>query len=247
MIGAGPGGQHRPRLRDPLRPRAGRPKQPTQTVEEVFPDTPAAAAACSPATGSRRRRQALREPDATKRDSNASASEVASHRCAGKQVDGCHAATPVTLTVRRDGEMREISVRPEYDAASGQALIGFGYGLEPAELGAGDAANRAVDLMWLVTSSTVTVFAKLFEEEQRKEVSGVVGVSAVANETIDVGAERVAAPARPGQPLARPDQPLSLPAARRRPHLLEPGREGARHGPFPSRSWSAPARSASCS
>jgi regulator of sigma E protease len=34
----------------------------------------------------------------------------------------------------------------------------------------------------------VTVFANIFDSEQRKEVSGVVGVSDVANQTIDVGA-----------------------------------------------------------
>ena len=40
---------------------------------------------------------------------------VASHECAGKQVDGCIAATPVTLRIERDGELKTISVRPEYD------------------------------------------------------------------------------------------------------------------------------------
>src|SRR5207344_177639 len=38
---------------------------------------------------------------------------VASHECAGKQVDGCIATTPVALRVRRDGRVRTISVRPE--------------------------------------------------------------------------------------------------------------------------------------
>jgi regulator of sigma E protease len=42
-------------------------------------------------------------------------------------------------------------------------------------------------VLWLVTSKTVTVFANLFDAEQRKEVSGVVGVSDVANQTIEVG------------------------------------------------------------
>jgi regulator of sigma E protease len=39
--------------------------------------------------------------------------------------------------------------------------------------------------MWKVTSGTVSVFANLLDEERRKEVSGVVGVSDVAHETID--------------------------------------------------------------
>ena len=39
--------------------------------------------------------------------------------------------------------------------------------------------------MWLVTHKTVSVFANLLDSEQRKEVSGVVGVSDVAHQTID--------------------------------------------------------------
>jgi regulator of sigma E protease len=161
--------------------------QPTQTVERVIPDTPAAAAKLKPGDeivaidGSRYLNRDNEARIESFRD------EVGSHRCPGKQVDGCAAATPVTLTVRRNGDVREISVRPEYDGANGQALLGFAYGLEPAERGAGEAADRAVDLMWLVTSRTVTVFSRLFEEEKRKEVSGIVGVSSVANEQIDIG------------------------------------------------------------
>jgi regulator of sigma E protease len=160
--------------------------RPNQTVGEVFSDTPAA--------------EVLKPGDAILAvDSNRYPAldgtarlerfqdDVGAHRCPGKQVDGCKAATPVTLTVRRDGEVRQVTVRPEYDRAADRALIGFGYGSEPANLGAGAAAGRAADMMWLVSSRTVTVFTRLFEEERRKEVSGVVGVSSVANEQIDVG------------------------------------------------------------
>jgi regulator of sigma E protease len=42
--------------------------------------------------------------------------------------------------------------------------------------------------VWLVTHKTVTVFANLFDSEQRKQVSGVVGVSDVAHQAIDFGA-----------------------------------------------------------
>jgi regulator of sigma E protease len=163
-------------------------ERPNQSIGEVLPHTPAAAANLEagdeivavdgnryPGLDTTARLERFRD-------------DVASHRCAGKQVDGCVAATPVALTIKRGGELREITVRPEYDSEAGRALIGFGYGLEPANLGAGGAAERAADMMWLISSRTVTVFAKLFEEEHRKEVSGVVGVSSVANEQIDIGA-----------------------------------------------------------
>ena len=164
--------------------------RPNQTVGKVLVDTPAAAVGLKPgdeilAVDGRR----YPNLDTTPRLERFQ-KDVAAHRCAGKQTDGCRAATPVTLTVRRDGDVREIVVTPEYDHEAERALVGFGYGYEPADLDAAGAAGRAADMMWLVSSRTVTVFAKLFEEERRKEVSGVVGVSSVANETIDLGLER---------------------------------------------------------
>jgi regulator of sigma E protease len=162
-------------------------EQPNQTVGKVFPDTPAAAAGLEPGDEilavDGKRHTNLEGTARLERFQD----DVGAHRCAGKQVEGCRAATPVTLTVRRDGEVRQVVVQPEYDRDTDRALVGFGYGYEPAELGAGSAAGRAADMIWLVSSRTATVFAKLFEEEHRKEVSGVVGVSSVANETIDVG------------------------------------------------------------
>ncbi len=111
--------------------------------------------------------------------------DVASHRCAGKQVDGCRAATPVTITIRRDGNTKTVSLRPEYDAKVDRTRIGISYGEEHTEYGVGGAAGKALDSTWMVASRTVSVFGRLFEEKQRKQVSGVVGVSDVANETLD--------------------------------------------------------------
>ncbi|MET0305972.1 MAG: site-2 protease family protein [Solirubrobacterales bacterium] len=164
-------------------------EQPNQTVGQVFPETPAAAAGLKPGD------EILAVDGERHADLEGTArlerfqDDVGAHRCAGKQVDGCQAATPVTLTVRSDGEVSQVVVRPEYDPDADRMLVGFGYGYEPAGLGAGSAAGRAADMIWLVASRTVSVFANLFEEDRRKEVSGVVGVSSVANEQIDVGAK----------------------------------------------------------
>ena len=113
---------------------------------------------------------------------------VASHKCAGRQVNGCRAATPVRLEVRRDGVNRLISVRPEYKKEYGKALIGFTYGSEPENVGVATAARRAVDSMWLITHKTASIFSHIFESKQRKQISGIVGVSAVASQEIAVGA-----------------------------------------------------------
>jgi len=161
--------------------------EPTQTVDEIVPGSPAATVLkpgdrilaidgkSYPNAGNETRLERFFE-------------EVGSHKCAGKQVDGCKAATPVTLRIERDGEVKTLTVSPEYEKAAGRTRIGFSYGTEPADLSVGGAAGRAGDVIWLVSSKTVTVFANIFDSEQRKEVSGVVGVSDVANQTIDVGA-----------------------------------------------------------
>jgi regulator of sigma E protease len=156
----------------------------TQTVGEIVPKSPAAA---SLEQGDRIVSVDGRSyPNAGREERLENfAKLVASHECAGKQVDGCKATTPVTLRVRRDGTVRTIVARPEYDAAVGRARLGFSYGETPANLGAGGALDRSTGFMWLVTHKTVTVFANLLDPEQRKEVSGVVGVSDVAHQTIE--------------------------------------------------------------
>jgi regulator of sigma E protease len=115
---------------------------------------------------------------------------VASHRCEGKQVDGCEAATPVELQVRRDRQLETITVRPRYDAEAERALVGFSYGVEQVEVGPGMAAKEAGDAIREVATGTVHVFTHLFESEQRKQVSGVVGISDVGHQVIERGLER---------------------------------------------------------
>ncbi|HEY7255863.1 MAG TPA: M50 family metallopeptidase [Solirubrobacterales bacterium] len=110
---------------------------------------------------------------------------ISKHRCAGKQVEGCTAAKPVTLTVRRDGRLVNLSVTPLYDEAAQRPLIGFGFRISHTDFGVGGAAQEAVDETWFVTKGTVSIFSRLFEEEKRKEISGVVGVSDVANEKLN--------------------------------------------------------------
>jgi len=163
--------------------------QPTRSVERVLPKTPAAAIGLRPGDeilavdGSRYlHRNAEGRIEGFRQ-------EIASHQCTGRQVDGCRAETPATLTLKRNGHIRSVAVRPEYDAGEGRAIVGFAYGEAPAHRGIGEAATKAGNLMWLVSSRTATVFARLFEDEKRKEVSGVVGVSDVAHQTIGLGLE----------------------------------------------------------
>jgi regulator of sigma E protease len=115
---------------------------------------------------------------------------VGAHKCAGKQVDGCVAATPVQLEVRRNGELKEITVYPRYDEEAERALVGFSYGSENIEIGPGTAVKEAGDAIWEVASGTFRVFTRLYDEEERKQVSGVVGISDVGHQVIETGLEK---------------------------------------------------------
>jgi regulator of sigma E protease len=158
--------------------------QVTQTVGEIVPKSPAAAFL---EQGDRIVSvDGKSYPDAGREERLESFAElVASHRCAGKQVDGCLAVTPVTIRVERGGAVKTIVARPEYDSAVGRTRLGFSYGETPAHLGVGGAIDRSTGFMWLVTHKTLSVFANLLDAEHRKEVSGVVGVSDVAHQTIN--------------------------------------------------------------
>jgi regulator of sigma E protease len=114
---------------------------------------------------------------------------IGSHECAGKQVDGCRAATPATLEIERNGRTRTISVRPEYNAEAERPLLGIEYGSEAVTISPGTAASRAGDSIWSVASRTFHVFTHLFESKERQQVSGVVGISDVAHQTIDKSLE----------------------------------------------------------
>jgi len=115
---------------------------------------------------------------------------VGSHKCAGQQVDGCVAATPVRIVVERGGETKTFSVYPRYDKEAERALIGFSYGSRTLEVGPGTAASEAADAIGEVASGTLHVFTHLFESQQRKQVSGVVGISDVGHQVIEKGLER---------------------------------------------------------
>lgn len=118
------------------------------------------------------------------------AEQVGSHECAGKQVDGCVATTPVKLEIERNGKARSFTVYPRYDSEAKRALIGFSYGTRSVEVGPGAAASEAGDAIWEVASGTVHVFTHLFESEQREQVSGVVGISDVGHQVIERGLEK---------------------------------------------------------
>ncbi len=130
--------------------------------------------------------------DATSR-AEAISDEINSHACPGPQVDGCRSATPVRMVVERGGRRLALSVTPYYDASAGRHRLGFemrGAAFAPVNPSVPEAASLAGRFMWRVTSETVGVVARIFEPEERKQVSSIVGVSAVTNEAVQSGSRQ---------------------------------------------------------
>jgi regulator of sigma E protease len=113
--------------------------------------------------------------------------QIESHHCAGAQVDGCLAATPARLVIRRDGRLLTVSARPRYVAADKTTILGFDFGsrvagtVYPSVVG---AASTSVSKLWLVTTETVSTIGRIFEPQERRQLSGVVGGYTVTEESI---------------------------------------------------------------
>jgi regulator of sigma E protease len=108
---------------------------------------------------------------------------IGSHRCAGVQRVGCVAATPVRLTVVRDGTTRQISILPRYNAAAKGTRVGFGFESQTAPAGPVKAAGQSVTDMWQLTSTTVSKFVQIFTSSQaRSQIHSAVGISDVLHQ-----------------------------------------------------------------
>jgi regulator of sigma E protease len=123
--------------------------------------------------------------DCVRVDQQALREQIATHDCAGEQTDGCAAAAPVTLIVLRDGRELTAEATPRYDAEAQRPLLGFEYAALPLDPGVVGAAGWSLDRMWDVTSQTVGIVGRIFDAEQRKQISGVVGSYEVTRQSIE--------------------------------------------------------------
>jgi regulator of sigma E protease len=114
---------------------------------------------------------------------------IASHRCAGTLSEGCRAASPVQLTVRRAGHPIRLSVYPRYSAALHRMLIGFDFGASAKHYGALAAAGAALGEMWGITAQTLTNIGHAFTSAKvRHQFSSIVGITVVTQEAVIAGA-----------------------------------------------------------
>ncbi len=109
--------------------------------------------------------------------------QLATHRCAGAQVNGCVAATPARIVVRRNGQLLSFELRPRYSAADHRPLVGFEFGSAKQPIGPAHAASLTVSGLWSVTTQTVSVVARIFEPQERKQLNGVVGGYTITQES----------------------------------------------------------------
>jgi regulator of sigma E protease len=115
--------------------------------------------------------------DGVRGDVAALAKQIGMHGCAtDPPKDGCAATTPAKLTIERAGRTLTVDATPRYDADLDRTRLGFGFEMAYFKVPPGQAAGDAVTGMWNVTKATVSAIGRIFYDEQaRKEVSGVVG------------------------------------------------------------------------
>ncbi len=115
---------------------------------------------------------------------------IGSHTCAADPpTDGCQAQNPARVTVRRNGRRQTFSITPFYDAQATQTIVGFQPVPRHIEFGPGGAAEYSLEQMWAVTTATAKIISRLFEAEQRKQLSGVVGSYETTRQSVSISAQ----------------------------------------------------------
>jgi regulator of sigma E protease len=128
--------------------------------------------------------------DGRRGDTTALSEAIDRHRCAGGQVARCRAATPAKVTVERGGVERTFSIRPVYDTGTERMLVGLTYAPHFQRVGVGEAARLSVRQMWFVTHKSVEAIAGIFNTEQRKQLSGIVGSYETTRQAILLSTDR---------------------------------------------------------
>lgn len=129
----------------------------------------------TPAVGALRSGDKLVSVDGVMGSANALRDQLATHRCAGPQVNGCVAKTPAKIVVDRNGTLLTFELRPRYSATDHRPIVGFDFGSTQESVGPGHAASLTVTNLWGVTTQTVSVIARIFEPQERKQLNSVVG------------------------------------------------------------------------
>ena len=114
--------------------------------------------------------------------------QITKHTCAGgERVNGCRATTAAELVVRRQGELKTLSIRPRWSSAAKKMLVGFDFSAKTAANGLAYSAGQSVSNLWSVTKRSVTAIAEIFKPKQRKQLHSIVGLTAITANQIASG------------------------------------------------------------
>jgi regulator of sigma E protease len=144
--------------------------QPTKQVAAVEKSTPAAAVLKPGDT--------IVSVNGVEGSSNKIRNEIGSTHCVGPTTNGCVAAKPLKIVVRRHGHLVTVSAKPRYSAADKRMLLGFEFGQVVSGVtypNATSAAGTAATGLGRITGLTVSRIANVFEPQDRKQIHGVVG------------------------------------------------------------------------
>jgi regulator of sigma E protease len=143
----------------------------------------------SPADGALHVGDRILSVDGHRANIDSTIAAINSHRCAGALVNGCIAATPVHLEIRRAGRDLSLSIRPRYSKAVGRMLVGFEFGAAAKPLGVLAAAGVAGHEMLTTTTSMISNIGKAFTSAKvRHQLHSVVGITEIAHESVVAGA-----------------------------------------------------------
>jgi len=139
----------------------------------------------APALGALKSGDELLSVDGHKASPNGVIAALSRHPCVQQPpVNGCRAATPATVVVRRAGQVQTLHLEPRYDAALKRMRLGFSFDFGYIDKNPLQAAGIAGGRMWDVSRETVRAIARIFySPSARKNVSGVVGSYEVTRES----------------------------------------------------------------
>ena len=87
--------------------------------------------------------------------------------------------------VERGGRRRTFELTPVYDPQAKKTRLGFGYAPGPREtLPPGEAFTTTLDRFAFISGQTLSLPARLFDAERRKEIHGIVGSYEITRQTI---------------------------------------------------------------
>lgn len=95
--------------------------------------------------------------------------------CRGPRRDGCVATRPVAVAVERGGVIYGYFLVPRYDAEAKRMRLGVRWDTDLVTLPAGEALTTTFDRIWHVTKITISLPARVFDAEKRKQISSAVG------------------------------------------------------------------------